>query len=256
VITPSCQAGLGLCHKQQSVYEASGVSFMPASDLSACNAQAFANLSSDLRESRFRKCYELILKEAPGKLLDVGCARGQFSALLIEQGWNAYGVDLEQAQVDLAKQRGVNATVADLSKGLPFDDAQFDCTFAGEIIEHLVDTDFFLSELRRVTRLGGCLIITTPNLASIENRLRLLLGRYPIWVQYRLGGLGHVRAYTPRALKNQLAEHGFVVEQHLGNWVPFVPQRFADDIRYPWLARTGDLFPSLAMDIIFKARRC
>jgi hypothetical protein len=46
-----------------------------------------------------------------------------------------------------------------------------------------------------------------------------------------------------------------VVERHRGNWVPFVPQRFLDDVKAPWLAFTGDWLPGLAMDILMKARR-
>jgi len=50
-------------------------------------------------------------------------------------------------------------------------------------------------------------------------------------------------------------EHGFKIEKHKGNWVPFIPQRFINDIKWPWLSVTGDLFPNLSMDIIIKARK-
>jgi hypothetical protein len=56
-------------------------------------------------------------------------------------------------------------------------------------------------------------------------------------------------------LRHQLARHGLRVERHVGNWVPFVPQRFLDDRTAPWLAVTGDWFPSLAMGILMTARR-
>ena len=83
----------------------------------------------------------------------------------------------------------------DLASGpLPFEDGAFGAVFAGEIIEHLVDTAGFLAELHRVLAPGGVAVITTPNLASFENRVRMLLGRYPNFVEYELGGDGHVRA--------------------------------------------------------------
>ena len=68
---------------------------------------------------------------------------------------------------------------------LPFEDGTFDAVFAGEIIEHLVDTGAFVAELRRVLAPGGIAVITTPNLAS-NNRARLLLGRYPRWAEWEL----------------------------------------------------------------------
>jgi hypothetical protein len=43
--------------------------------------------------------------------------------------------------------------------------------------------------------------------------------------------------------------------RQLGNWVPFIPQHFVDDIKMPSLAVTGDLLPSLAMDIIVLAQK-
>jgi hypothetical protein len=78
---------------------------------------------------------------------------------------------------------------------------------------------------------------------------------YPKWVDYRIGGEGHVRAYTPTILQAQMADHGLSVYRHLGNWVPFVPQRYADDVRQPWLSRTGKWAPSLSADIIMAAKR-
>ena len=99
------------------------------------------------------------------------------------------------------------------------------------------------------------MLITTPNLVSFENRLRILLGIYPVWVNYNLSGSGHVRAYTPRILRKQLREHGFEVVIHKGNWVPFIPQRFLTDVDLPALAVTGDFLPNLSMDIIMLARR-
>jgi SAM-dependent methyltransferase len=118
-----------------------------------------------------------------------------------------------------------------------------------------LDTDHLLAEMARVLRPDGALVITTPNLASLENRLRLVFGRYPMWMDIGVEGTGHLRYYTPRMLRHQLGRHGLRVERHVGNWVPFVPQRLLDDRRAPWLAVTGDWWPSLAMGILMKARR-
>ncbi len=223
--------------------------------LIADNRRVWSEHGLDLRESRLRKVFGLIAAEPPGLLLDLGCGAGEFSARLQSLGWQVVGLDLVQGQADRARRAGIRAVVGEVSAGLPFRTGRFDLVLAGELIEHLVDTDGFLAETRRVLRAGGVLVLTTPNLASFENRVRLLLGRYPTWVDYRLGGSGHVRAYTPRVLRSQLAAHGFAVERHLGNWVPLTPRRFTEDGRWPWLAVTGDWWPGLAMAIIVKCRR-
>ena len=219
------------------------------------NERTFAQHSVELRESRLRKARRMLSTESPGKLLDLGSGRGEFTASLLKDGWQVFGLDLQPAQLSQATGRGVIAVAADVSDTLPFRDCSFSCVFAGEVIEHLLDTDLFIREIYRVLAPNGCVVVTTPNLASVENRLRILFGIYPIWVNYRLEGVGHVRAYTPRILKRQLRAHGLAVEEHRGNWVPVIPQRFLDDLKLPALAVTGDLFPSLAMDIIVKARK-
>ena len=225
--------------------------------LSASNRERFREFVSELGESRLRKASQLILQERPGRMLDIGCGDGAFGRLFVGRGFQVHGVDLTRNLVALARSNGLQALVHDVATSpLPYRGDAFDVVFAGEVIEHLVDTTAFLQDIRRVLRPGGVLVLTTPNLASFENRIRLLLGLYPRWVEYKLeGGHGHLRAYTARSLLRHLADTGFAVERHVGNWVPFIPQRYADDVRYPALAWTGTLMPSLSMDTIVKARK-
>jgi 2-polyprenyl-3-methyl-5-hydroxy-6-metoxy-1,4-benzoquinol methylase len=217
---------------------------------------SYARHGVDLRESRLRKLMDLLADERPGRLLDVGCAAGELAGQARSQGWRVDGVEREPALAEAARARGLAVHLGDFDvERLPWERATFDAAIAGEVIEHLVDTDHLLAEMARVVRPGGCVIVTTPNLASLENRVRLFFGRYPMWMDHRVAGTGHLRYYTPRVLRAQLAAHGLQVERHVGNWVPIVPQRWADDRRFPWLAVTGDWWPSLAMGILMKARR-
>jgi ubiquinone/menaquinone biosynthesis C-methylase UbiE len=210
----------------------------------------------NFRESRLRKCSSLIQRMTPGRLLDIGCTKGDWALYWKARGWEPAGIDLNREFLATAREQGVDARFCDLNcDPLPFGDAEFDLIFAGEVIEHVVDTDGFLTEIGRCCKTGGHVLVTTPNLASFENRIRLLCGVYPKWLNYNFEGSGHVRGYTPHVLKRQMAAHGFRVLRHLGNWVPFIPQRFIDDTKFPPFAITGDLLPNLAMDIIVLARK-
>jgi 2-polyprenyl-3-methyl-5-hydroxy-6-metoxy-1,4-benzoquinol methylase len=225
---------------------------------SEINRAIWTDQSPDARvlaESRLRRAGEILDRRRPGRLLDIACGAAFFGGAMSNRGWKVVGVELVEPLANAARSR-ITTVCADVgTAGLPFASESFDAAFAGEIIEHIVDTDGFLAETRRVLRRGGAAIISTPNLASFENRVRLMLGRYPKWVEYRGGGEGHIRSYTAATLQQQLADHGFAVRVVTGNWVPFLPQRLVDDIRLPWLAVTGDWFPTLAMDIIVEAEK-
>lgn len=210
----------------------------------------------DLREGRLKQAMKLISSLPAGEMLDIGCARGDWSAIWQARGWKCAGMEINRDMLASAQTRGIDARYCDLNQeNFPFETERFDLVFAGEIIEHLVDTDGFLREIYRCLKPGGHVLLTTPNLASFENRMRLALGFYPRWVDFRLQGVGHVRAYTPRALKLQLTMLNLIPVKHLGNWVPFLPQSIIDDIKAPWLIGTGTLFPNLSMGIIILARK-
>jgi 2-polyprenyl-3-methyl-5-hydroxy-6-metoxy-1,4-benzoquinol methylase len=210
----------------------------------------------ELAESRLRKSAKMIERLQPGSLLDIGCSTGKWCMHWQARGWSTCGVDIDHKHIKIACENGIDARFCDLNaEKIPFSDESFDLIFAGEVIEHIVDTDGFLSDLTRCVKRRGHVIITTPNLASFENRLRLMLGIYPAWLNYNLQGSGHVRGYTLNILKRQLSAHGLKTLQHTGNWVPFIPQHFTDDIKCPPLSVTGDWFPSLSMDIIVLAQK-
>jgi SAM-dependent methyltransferase len=118
---------------------------------------------------------------------------------------------------------------------------QFDLTICEQVIEHLHNTTHFLSELAKITRAGGHLLISTENLASWPNRLMLLAGLAPFSTQPVCGAYvggwkkgihtpectledshptfsgqrGHVRVLTKGQLKSLLEKAGFhVVSTH------------------------------------------
>src|SRR5436190_10974027 len=89
-----------------------------------------------------------LLGDGPGRLLDVGCGGGLTAVALAERGWTVTGVDVSEAQVALAHNRGVDAVVADATS-LPFGDASFDGAIS--IWTH-TDIDDFAAAVREVAR--------------------------------------------------------------------------------------------------------
>ena len=122
--------------------------------------------------------------------------------------------------------KGVDVKRVDLNREkLPFKAGSFDCVFCGEVLEHVVDTERLLGEMKRVLRKGGILLITVPNIANWYNRFLLFLGYLPHFIES--GSMesygtpygeinGHVKAFTQKSLIEMLERHGFRIEQVTG----------------------------------------
>jgi SAM-dependent methyltransferase len=182
--------------------------------------------AGELRD-RHRRVLEIFAARRPRRFLDVGCGDGRFTAFLknVAGADEAHGVELSPSGVEKARKHGILAACVDVgTERLPCADGFFDAVFAGEIIEHLVDPDHLLEEIHRVLAPGGFLVLTTPNLAALHNRLALLLGYQPfpmgVSLRHNLGrvcepaapqSLDHVRVFTLRSLLLLLRRHGFTV---------------------------------------------
>jgi SAM-dependent methyltransferase len=110
------------------------------------------------------------------RILDAGAGEGYFAALLHQAGYtDIRACDYVEEGYCFPK---VPFTQADLARELPFEDNSFDCVVSIEVIEHIPDHLTFMQELVRVTRPGGLLFITTPNLMSLSSRWHFFLYGY------------------------------------------------------------------------------
>ena len=169
---------------------------------------------------------ELRSSGANGSLADVGCFTGIASLRYRATGFSyAVGFDLTPEALKLASDRGLETRRWNAGyEPCPARDHEFDTVVAGDVIEHILDTDFFLEELKRITRPGGTVIVTTPNLGFWLSRLRLLLGRPP----WAIGGpsstvsgdpkvdLNHLRITVRSEWESLFGAHGLKIEKTLG----------------------------------------
>lgn len=146
------------------------------------------------------------------KILDLGCGDGKICMMFKEMGFKVYGVDISKKNIKRINELGVQGEISNLEDRLPFKNNFFDYVFAGEIIEHVVDTKFFLEEVNRVIKKKGRFLVTTPNLAHLPERFRLLMGKNPTQVSpiHKFLYL-HVRQFTWDMLRYALETTGFKV---------------------------------------------
>ena len=98
---------------------------------------------------------------------------------------------------------------------LPVKDTTYDSILCSEVLEHL-DSDpmYMLAELNRVLKMGGSLILTTPNVCSTQGLWKILRGHEPyFYMQYHKDGsrYRHNYEYSKRTLKTVLEAAGFQV---------------------------------------------
>jgi len=103
------------------------------------------------------------------RILDAGCGSGPLTAALRAKGAVVSGFDASAAMVDLARRRlgdDADVNVATLGAPLPFADAEFDDVVASLVLHYLEDWAGALSELRRVLKPGGRLLVSVNHPAA------------------------------------------------------------------------------------------
>jgi len=185
--------------------------------------------------------YLLILKTAlpylnenkEARILDVGAGGGVIPLVLRKAGYECSAIDtwteyskeysnrmgIEEDIIERLERNGIQVDYCDIEKEvLPFKDRSFNIVLLLDVIEHLHNSPKkVLKEIWRVLVPNDVLIITTPNLATLKNRVYLLFGRSN-YVELREWYdnepfFGHIREYTSHEVENMLRWEGFKVKQ-------------------------------------------
>lgn len=97
------------------------------------------------------------------RLLDAGCGTGYFSHRALSAGARVTSVDIGVNLLKEARKKGAPQPVASDVTRLGFADNTFDVVVSSECIEHTPSPETAVSELIRVLRPGGILVVTCPN---------------------------------------------------------------------------------------------
>lgn len=143
---------------------------------------------------------EVGAKYFSGDLLDVGCGEMPYKNLILESSRvkNYVGVDIENESY----QRVLKPDLFWDGEKLPVADKCYNCSLLIEVLEHVQDPESVLSEVHRILKEGGYLLITVPFLWPLHD--------VP-YDEYR---------YTPFALKRLMKEAGFKIikMEGFGSW--------------------------------------
>jgi 2-polyprenyl-3-methyl-5-hydroxy-6-metoxy-1,4-benzoquinol methylase len=179
------------------------------------------------------------------EFVDLGCDDGVWTNKIAERigTKKIYGVEIVSERAEKAENSGIQVKISDLNIKLPYEDNRFDIVHSNQVIEHVKDTDLFVSEIYRILKPGGYAVISTENLASWHNIGALVFGYMPfslVNTTYKTAALGnplaphnnqefwessswqHVRVFTTKGLKHLFELFGFKVEKIYGaGYYPF-----------------------------------
>lgn len=123
-------------------------------------------------------------------VLDVGCAEGYFMKVVRDRfGASVWGVDISTATLAKAHDLYGFPVAAGEATRLPFADGSFDLVLSTEVIEHVLDPDLMIAEMRRVSR--GTVLVTTPVSQSADEHEP----------DYELHEEGHINNFDPATVR-------------------------------------------------------
>lgn len=161
-------------------------------------SETYKGLLAEHNEAYHRPFVELVNCYTPpnSQILELGCGNGIAAMLLNRSGHDVIGTDISALFLEETAQWQKTGTgdgdhnleyrVCDVLE-LPFQDETFDVVCSNELIEHVPDVETALSEMIRVTRKGGKIIICGPNLCSplmpLIDLIQLIRGKpgRPYW---------------------------------------------------------------------------
>jgi 2-polyprenyl-3-methyl-5-hydroxy-6-metoxy-1,4-benzoquinol methylase len=150
---------------------------------------------------RFVTCFQ-----PPGRLLDIGCATGEFLQEMQRSGWEVEGVEISpQAAVIAQETRGLKVFVGPVAA---FDAPKntFDVVTLWDVLEHLPSPYVALRKIHGWLRNGGHVIFSIPNVQSFDARL---FGHgWTGWDAPR-----HLYIFPEPTLNRLLTEAGFEIEE-------------------------------------------
>ena len=171
-------------------------------------------MNSSLKYDNLRLDTQHLWPSSIGNVLEIGCGPARLAEILdFESYW---GVEPDALAVDsvraLAKPniQVIHADYASALSRLPTD--FFDLVICHDSIEHLPDHDHFFSTLPQLCRSGARLVLTIPNMRHLLLLVNLLVHRDWPYSEVGLMDRTHLRWFTEKSLRKDLAKYGYEIE--------------------------------------------
>ena len=173
-----------------------------ASDVSARSATYYQQNREDMLK---------YIPQTVSKTLDLGCAEGNFSALM-KNKFNAecWGVEIDSRAAQIAGTKLDKVIVADVARCLPdVPDKYFDCVICNDILEHLPDPYSLLLDIKQKLTAGGLLVASFPNVRYCRILFDLVMRGNWDYKEFGILDRTHLRFFTYKSLLNMFPALGY-----------------------------------------------
>ena len=191
----------------------------------AFKGKGVAELPPEWNEENLERILKFCSDKIQGRVLDVGCGDGFFTAQILQRFnlKNVYGLDISSKAVDLArlKHPEINFQQSALNH-IPEETNSIDSITMIEVIEHLVDIEGTLKELFRVMKPGGILLIATTDF----NWLKQVIIAIFFFEKYFYPTNPHIRFFKKSTLADILSKNGFSIIKYAwnGDYLKIMPK--------------------------------
>jgi ubiquinone/menaquinone biosynthesis C-methylase UbiE len=135
-----------------------------------------------------------------GRLLEVGAGRAGFVRVALSRGWRVSATEVSLSGLEQLRRTTANVFAGDVVQAR-YPEEHFDLVVCLEVLEHLPRPMDQLHEFFRVTRPGGLLLLTTPNVKGLSGRC--------LGMRWRVVTPEHVGYFSPRTLRRALHRVGY-----------------------------------------------
>lgn len=164
----------------------------------------------------------LIPQEIKIKILDFGCGKGKIidEIIRINNKADITGVDVSNTALNFARKKYKKFKFIKIDDGerLPFNKNSFDFITSLDVLEHVYDTELIFSELARILKSGGKILITVPYYGLIKNLIIALFAFDFVYTPRT----PHIRFYTKKSLLKEIKSAGLTPEK-FGYYGRFYP---------------------------------
>jgi 2-polyprenyl-3-methyl-5-hydroxy-6-metoxy-1,4-benzoquinol methylase/glycosyltransferase involved in cell wall biosynthesis len=161
-----------------------------------------------------REDLQALVPSSATRVLDIGCATGQFGKSLKRSrpGLHVSGIEMNP-HVAREAEIVLDCVIAKPVQEVTFD-RTYDCVVCGELLEHVASPLALLKQLRTAISPGGSLIASSPCVTHWSVIRDMLEGEFE-YVPFGILCFEHIHFFTPASMRAVFAEAGFLIEQEI-----------------------------------------